>query len=195
MTISGSWSERAPRPRSHALHRLSAHAERALLAALVGRDSGTSVGHPTTAPLVADAMGSPAGEATPAGSALGEPPDTSRRRTGAVRERHGPRVEGAEGADAEVHGREDRRSASRQRGTRASRVSRVNKRTDRGPLGAGLLDPWTGRRDWASLHRRVYLHDVLACPCGGRRSILADIRIRWMGAVFDDAARVSRLGA
>ncbi len=71
----------------------------------------------------------------------------------------------------------------------------MNKRTDRGPLGAGLLDPWTGRRDWASLHRRVYLHDVLACPCGGRRSILADIRIRWMGAVFDDAARVSRLGA
>ncbi len=28
--------------------------------------------------------------------------------------------------------------------------------------------------DWATLHQRVYLHDVLACPCGGRRTIPAD---------------------
>ncbi len=31
------------------------------------------------------------------------------------------------------------------------------------------------RLDWASLLRRVYLEDVLACPCGGRRRVLADI--------------------
>ncbi len=42
-------------------------------------------------------------------------------------------------------------------------------------LGAGLLTPWSGRMDWATLHRRVYLHDVLACPCGGRRTVVADI--------------------
>ncbi|WP_437912518.1 hypothetical protein WME73_36195 [Sorangium sp. So ce302] len=29
--------------------------------------------------------------------------------------------------------------------------------------------------DWASLIRRVYLDDVLACPCGGRRRVVADI--------------------
>lgn len=42
-------------------------------------------------------------------------------------------------------------------------------------LGAGLLAPWAGRMDWATLLQRVYLHDVLACPCGGRRTIVADI--------------------
>jgi hypothetical protein len=31
------------------------------------------------------------------------------------------------------------------------------------------------RIDWASLLKRTYLTDVLACPCGGRRRILADI--------------------
>jgi len=31
------------------------------------------------------------------------------------------------------------------------------------------------RIDWASLLKRTYLEDVLACPCGGRRRILADI--------------------
>jgi hypothetical protein len=30
------------------------------------------------------------------------------------------------------------------------------------------------RIDWASLLRRVFLEDVLACPCGGRRRILAE---------------------
>ncbi|WP_438038891.1 hypothetical protein [Sorangium sp. So ce128] len=29
--------------------------------------------------------------------------------------------------------------------------------------------------DWASLIRRVYLEDVLACPCVGRRRLVADI--------------------
>ena len=42
-------------------------------------------------------------------------------------------------------------------------------------LGAGLLTPWSGRMDWAALLQRVYLYDVLACPCGGARTILADV--------------------
>ena len=42
-------------------------------------------------------------------------------------------------------------------------------------LGAGVVKPVGARIDWASLLRRVYLEDVLACPCGGRRRILADI--------------------
>ena len=28
---------------------------------------------------------------------------------------------------------------------------------------------------WAQLLRRIYLVDVLACPCGGRRAIVADL--------------------
>jgi hypothetical protein len=42
-------------------------------------------------------------------------------------------------------------------------------------LGAGVVPPVYARIDWASLIRRTYLDDVLACPCGGRRQILADI--------------------
>jgi ribosomal protein S27E len=42
-------------------------------------------------------------------------------------------------------------------------------------LGEGIVPPVYARIDWASLLRRTYLEDVLACPCGGRRQILADI--------------------
>ena len=42
-------------------------------------------------------------------------------------------------------------------------------------LGAGIVPPVGARIDWASLLRRVYLVDILACPCGGRRSVVADI--------------------
>ena len=45
-------------------------------------------------------------------------------------------------------------------------------------LGAGVVQPVGARLDWASLLRRVYLEDVLACPCGGRRRIIADIQER-----------------
>jgi hypothetical protein len=31
------------------------------------------------------------------------------------------------------------------------------------------------RIDWASLLKRVFFEDVMACPCGGRRRILADV--------------------
>ena len=42
-------------------------------------------------------------------------------------------------------------------------------------LGAGLVPQGSGRMDWATLLRRVYRGDVLVCPCGGRRRIVADI--------------------
>jgi hypothetical protein len=38
--------------------------------------------------------------------------------------------------------------------------------------------PPCARIDWASLLRRVYMDDVLACPCGGRRRIVADVQDR-----------------
>lgn len=42
-------------------------------------------------------------------------------------------------------------------------------------LGAGVVPQPYARIDWASLLRRVFLEDVLACPCGGRRRILSDV--------------------
>ncbi|WP_437896565.1 hypothetical protein [Sorangium sp. So ce124] len=42
-------------------------------------------------------------------------------------------------------------------------------------LGDGIVPPVYARIDWASLIRRVYWEDVLACPCGGRRRLVADI--------------------
>ncbi len=48
-------------------------------------------------------------------------------------------------------------------------------RAPRTALGAGLIDPMGTRIDWASLLRRIYLEDVLACPCGGRRRLVAAI--------------------
>jgi len=44
-------------------------------------------------------------------------------------------------------------------------------------LGGGV-QPVAATIDWASLLRRTYLEDVLACPCGGRRRIIADIEER-----------------
>ena len=42
-------------------------------------------------------------------------------------------------------------------------------------LGDGVVKPVGSRIEWAQLLRRIYLVDVLACPCGGRRAIVADI--------------------
>ena len=42
-------------------------------------------------------------------------------------------------------------------------------------LGDGVVKPVGPRIAWAQLLRRIYLVDVLACPCGGRRAIVADI--------------------
>jgi hypothetical protein len=48
-------------------------------------------------------------------------------------------------------------------------------RAPRTALGAGLVDPAGARIPWADLLRRIYLEDVLACPCGGRRRVIANI--------------------
>ncbi|WP_437518087.1 hypothetical protein [Sorangium sp. So ce1099] len=45
-------------------------------------------------------------------------------------------------------------------------------------LGTGVTKPVGARIDWASLLRRVYREDVLVCPCGGRRRLVADISER-----------------
>jgi hypothetical protein len=45
-------------------------------------------------------------------------------------------------------------------------------------LGDGVVKPVGSRIAWAELLRRMYLVDVLACPCGGRRAIVADISER-----------------
>ena len=42
-------------------------------------------------------------------------------------------------------------------------------------LGNGGVKRVGSRIEWAQLLRRIYLVDVLACPCGGRRAIVADI--------------------
>jgi hypothetical protein len=40
-------------------------------------------------------------------------------------------------------------------------------------LGDGVVKPVSTRIEWAQLLRRIYLVDVLACPCGGRRVIVS----------------------
>jgi putative transposase len=45
-------------------------------------------------------------------------------------------------------------------------------------LGDGVVKPVGSRIAWAELLRRIHLVDVLACPCGGRRAIVADISDR-----------------
>ena len=42
-------------------------------------------------------------------------------------------------------------------------------------LGDGVVKPVGSRIEWCQLLRRIYLLDVLACSCGGRRAIVADI--------------------
>jgi hypothetical protein len=43
-------------------------------------------------------------------------------------------------------------------------------------LGKGVVRPQGVRIDWASLLKRVFLQDALACPCGGRRPIVSDVQ-------------------
>jgi hypothetical protein len=43
-------------------------------------------------------------------------------------------------------------------------------------LGTGVVRAKGACIDWASLLKRVFLEDVLACPCGGRRRILSDVQ-------------------
>jgi hypothetical protein len=45
-------------------------------------------------------------------------------------------------------------------------------------LGDGVVKSAGSRIEWAQLLRRIHLVDVLACPCGGRRAIVAAISDR-----------------
>ena len=45
-------------------------------------------------------------------------------------------------------------------------------------LGHGVVRPQGARIDWASLLKRVFLEDVLACPCGGQHRIVSDVHER-----------------
>ena len=40
---------------------------------------------------------------------------------------------------------------------------------------AGIVNPCYARIDWATLLRRIYLDDVLTCPCGGRRYVVDEV--------------------
>jgi len=51
-------------------------------------------------------------------------------------------------------------------------------RTHATSLATGVVPQCYARIDWASLLRRIYLEDVLACPCGGRRRIVAEVTER-----------------
>lgn len=50
---------------------------------------------------------------------------------------------------------------------------RASARSER---GKGVVRPQGVRIDWASLLKRVFLEDVLVCPCGGRRRIVSDVQ-------------------
>jgi hypothetical protein len=45
-------------------------------------------------------------------------------------------------------------------------------------LSNGIVRPQGVRIDWAALLKRVFLDDVLACPCGGCRRIVSDVQER-----------------
>ena len=62
--------------------------------------------------------------------------------------------------------------ASPERGGASENAGPSRPRTS---LGDGVVKPVGSRIAWAQLLRRIYLVDVLACPCGGRRAYVADI--------------------
>jgi hypothetical protein len=64
---------------------------------------------------------------------------------------------------------------SPERGGASESAVRSRPRTS---LGDGVVNPGGSRIEWAELLRRIYLVDALACPCGGRRAIVADISAR-----------------
>jgi hypothetical protein len=58
------------------------------------------------------------------------------------------------------------------RGSDSENAVRSRPRTS---LGDGVVKSAGSRIEWTQLLRRIYWVDVLACPCGGRRAIVADI--------------------
>jgi hypothetical protein len=62
-----------------------------------------------------------------------------------------------------------------ERGRDSENAARSRPRTS---LGDGVVKPGGSRIEWAQLLRRISWVDVLACRCGGRRAIVADISDR-----------------
>jgi hypothetical protein len=80
--------------------------------------------------------------------------------------------------------------ASPGRGKVADQTALSGSRTS---LGAAVAKPVGARIDWASLIRRVYLEDILACPCGGRRRVVDDFTEREVVvAILDQLGLPSR---
>ena len=50
------------------------------------------------------------------------------------------------------------------------------RRRARTALGSGVVPLQGARIDWASMLKRVFLGDVLSCPCGGTRRVLSDVQ-------------------
>jgi hypothetical protein len=101
----------------------------------------------------------PRGPAARAGATPTLPRARKKKRTAKKPDDASPFVASAEGTSPERRG--DSKNAVRS-GPRTS-------------LGDGVVKPPGSRIAWAQLLRRVYLVDVLACPCGGRRAIVGDI--------------------
>jgi hypothetical protein len=90
-------------------------------------------------------------------------PRAKKRRTTTTKpDAASPQVASAEGTSPE--------------GGRASENAAASGR--RTSLGDGVVKAPCGRIAWAQLLRRIYLADVLACRCGGRRAIVGDISER-----------------
>ena len=62
-----------------------------------------------------------------------------------------------------------------ERGRDSENAARSRPRTS---LGDGVVKPGGSRIEGAQLLRRIYLVDVLACPCGGRRAMGSDLSER-----------------
>ena len=59
---------------------------------------------------------------------------------------------------------------------RVAKATAAEDRTGRTGLGSGVVRTTGARIDWASLMKRVFREAVLACPCVGRRRVIADIQ-------------------
>ena len=87
------------------------------------------------------------------------------------------------GAAAQSRGGEDKAKLPRAGGAVAQSGTGEDKPAQgsgsaRSSLGNGVVPLQGARIDWAALLKRIFLEDVLACPCGGRRRIVSDVQDR-----------------
>jgi hypothetical protein len=104
----------------------------------------------------------PSGPVARAGATPTLPRAKKKKRTPTPPDNASPQVASAEGTSPEGGRASENAAAS---GPRTS-------------LGDGVVKAPCGRIEWAQLLRRIYLADVLACRCGGRRAIVGDISER-----------------